>query len=98
MPALDAGIVEEIRIKVPRKWKIIFHNDDFTPMDFVVSLLEAVFNKNAEDAAVLMQTVHDEGRAVVGLYTKEIADTKVLQALRAAEEHQHPLLVTSEES
>lgn len=78
-------------------WHVVLHNDEFTPMDFVVYLLEEVFNKVEDEAEAIMLKVHNEGRARVGRYTKEIALTKVHQATELAEQHKHPLLVTAEE-
>lgn len=94
---VETATAREIKIKVPKLWKVIFHNDDFTPMDFVVELLKAVFNKTDEEADFLTNKVHEEGQAVIGLYTKEVAETKVIQAQKIAEDFEHPLLVTFEE-
>jgi len=79
-------------------WKVILHNDDFTPMEFVVQVLLQIFGKDLEEATRLMLTVHESGKATVGLYTKEVATTKVMQTQRAAEVYGHPLLSTTEEA
>jgi ATP-dependent Clp protease adaptor protein ClpS len=87
-----------VALKMPSMWRVVLHNDDFTPVDFVVLLLQAVFHKTPEEAQGLAEHVHNKGRAQVGLYTKEIAITKTETALRLAEQHEHPLLTTAEEA
>ena len=77
-------------IKTPRMYEVVLFNDDFTPMDFVVELLEQVFQLNAEKAEQVMMAVHEQGQAVAGVYTREIAETKTLQALRIAAHFGHP--------
>lgn len=79
-------------------WKVVLHNDDFTPLEFVVELLQAVFNKSTEDAISIAQHVHTSGKAQVGLYTKEIATSKATLAQQIAEDYEHPLLTTAEEA
>lgn len=86
------------KIKMPSMWKVILHNDDFTPLDFVVELLQVVFNKKPDEAIAIADHVHVRGRAQVGLYTREIAETKTALAQRIAEDYEHPLLTTSEEA
>jgi ATP-dependent Clp protease adaptor protein ClpS len=86
------------QLKVPSMWKVLLHNDDYTPMDFVIEILIQVFHKGAEEAHTLTMAVHNQGKANVGLYTKEIAETKVLQVERIAREAGHPLKVTAEEA
>jgi len=88
----------KIHIKDPSMWKVILHNDDYTPMDFVVQILIQIFDKDIEEATRLMMLVHESGKANVGLYTKEIAATKVILATRAAEAYGHPLMTTAEEA
>ncbi len=86
------------KIKMPSMWKVILHNDDFTPLDFVVELLQVVFNKNSDEAITIANHVHTRGRAQIGLYTREIAETKTSLAQSIAEQYEHPLLTTSEEA
>lgn len=88
----------KMTIKTPSMWKVILHNDDFTPMDFVVAVLMQIFGKSLEESVALMLTVHNEGRAVVSLYTREIAETKVRETMTAAQNAGHPLLATAEEA
>ena len=86
------------RLKTPSMWKVIIHNDDFTPVDFVVALIHNIFNKSLEESLRLTYIVHNNGKANIGLYTKEVALTKVSQVLQNAEYFGHPLLATTEES
>ncbi len=86
------------RYKLPSMWKVIIHNDDYTPMDFVVAVLEQIFTKSPEDAFRIMMHVHEHGRATVGLYTREVADTKTAQVVSAAVRHGYPLVASSEEA
>jgi len=85
------------KIQKPKKYAVIFHNDDFTPMDFVVHVLDKYFQKSIEDAKTIMLEVHHNGKAIVGLYTKEIADQKVFETMQAAETNNYPLVATFEE-
>lgn len=85
-------------LKTPSMWKVILHNDDFTPMDFVTMVLVDIFNKTHEEAEQLMLTVHHQGKANVGLFTKEVAVTKATQVRMVAEAHGHPLEATPEEA
>lgn len=78
-------------------WVVVLHNDDFTPMDFVVAILEEVFDKDEAEAEEIMLRVHNEGRSKVHRYTREIAETKVSQTMALATAHGHPLLCTAEE-
>jgi len=82
--------------KKPRKFKVLLLNDDFTPMDFVCHLLVEVFKKSAAEATRLMLTVHQEGRGIAGIYSKEIAETKAIQAQQYARAEGHPLMATIE--
>lgn len=86
-----------IKIKEPRHYQVIMHNDDFTPMDFVVELLRTVFHKDEPEAVHLMLTVHESGRASVGEYPYDIAATKVRTATARAREKGYPFRMTVEE-
>ena len=97
----DQGlIVEKARpkLKPPRLYKVILLNDDYTPMEFVVHVLEVFFTMNREKATQIMLHVHTRGRGVCGVYTRDIAETKVAQVNDYSREHQHPLLCTMEEA
>ena len=87
--------VEE-KTAVPRKYSVIFHNDDFTPMEFVAELLMLIFNKSDQEAMVLTEQVHLQGKAVVATYPKNIAQMKVNQVLEAAKANEFPLKCTME--
>jgi ATP-dependent Clp protease adaptor protein ClpS len=80
-------------LKEPRRYKVIFLNDDFTPMDFVVEVLRSVFFKSDAEAETLMLKVHHEGQAIVGIYSLDIAKTKVERARSMAEDEHYPLRV-----
>ncbi len=94
----DDATVETSRpqLKRPPKYKVLLHNDDFTPMDFVVWILESFFHMGREQANRVMWQVHTEGIGVAGVFTREIAETKVEQVSNQAREHQHPLKCTME--
>ncbi len=97
----DLGLaVEESRPKVkePARYKVILLNDDFTPMEFVVEVLQHFFGLNQENATRVMLSVHTKGKGVCGTYTREIAETKVDLVNEYARECQHPLLCTMEEA
>lgn len=96
MPQEQSGIRERQRFEIrePRKYKVIIHNDDFTTMDFVVSVLVNVFFKNQTEATALMLSVHRSGKAVVGVYSYDIACSKVAKATRMAQDAGYPLRLT----
>jgi ATP-dependent Clp protease adaptor protein ClpS len=79
-------------LKRPPLYKVMLLNDDYTPMDFVVEILEKFFGMNREKATHVMLTVHIHGKAVCGIYTRDIAETKAAQVNEYARENQHPLL------
>ena len=80
------------KLKRPSMYKVMLLNDDYTPMDFVVEILEIFFSMGREKATHVMLTVHVHGKAVCGIYTRDIAETKSAQVNQYAKEHQHPLL------
>ena len=79
------------KLKRPSMYKVMLLNDDYTPMDFVVEILEIFFSMGREKATHVMLTVHVHGKAVCGIYTRDIAETKSAQVNEYAKEHQHPL-------
>ena len=87
---------ERVLIEEPRQYKVIFHNDDFTTMEFVTDVLRRVFNKPADEAVTLMMRVHKEGQAVVGIYSYDVAMTKASQATAMARNEGFPLKITCE--
>lgn len=85
-----------IDIREPKQYQVIMHNDDFTPMDFVVELLQDIFHKDEIEAVHLMMKVHESGRASVGIYPRDIAVTKVQNATARAREQDYPFRMTIE--
>lgn len=85
-----------IRYRTPVMWTVVFINDDFTPMPFVVYVLVSIYNQSPQDANEVMLLVHNEGRARVGTYTKEVACNKAEMTLAFAFANQHPLCVYPE--
>lgn len=83
-------------LKEPSMYKVILLNDDYTPMEFVVTLLEKLFGMDREKATRIMLLVHSQGKGVCGIYTYEIAETKVAQVNDYSQRHQHPLLCSME--
>jgi ATP-dependent Clp protease adaptor protein ClpS len=92
------SVLTERRVKAkrPALYKVILHNDDFTPTDFVVVVLEKFFRKPHEEATQIMWNVHYQGFGVCGVFPKEIAETKVAQVSDFAREHEHPLKCSME--
>ncbi|HET9669559.1 MAG TPA: ATP-dependent Clp protease adapter ClpS [Casimicrobiaceae bacterium] len=89
---------ERTKVKPPPLYKVVLLNDDYTPMDFVVVVLQTVFGMSREKATQVMLQVHREGMGVCGTYTREVAATKVDQVINLARKHQHPLQCTMEET
>ncbi len=104
-PDLERGdsfdlTVEESRpkLKEPPLYRVVLINDDYTPMEFVVHILESIFSMERTRATQVMLEVHTKGKGVCGVYNFEIAETKVAQVMGISQQHQHPLLCTMEES
>ena len=95
----DEAAVAESREKVeqPPLYKVLLHNDDYTTMEFVVWVLESIYNMPEEQAVQVMLNVHLRGTGVAGIYTYEVAETKVERTTALAREHEYPLLATMEE-
>src|SRR5690349_7048003 len=95
----DSALAEsEEKVEEPPLFKVLLHNDDYTTMEFVVWVLESIFNMQEEQAIQVMLNVHLRGVGVAGIYTFEIAETKVEKATALAREQEFPLLVTMEEA
>lgn len=94
----NTGVITKTKPKTkkPSLYKVLLLNDDYTPMEFVVHVLERFFNKGREDATRIMLHVHQHGVGLCGLYTYEVAETKVTQVMDFARQHQHPLQCTME--
>ena len=86
----------EQRVQPPRLWRVLLHNDDYTTQEFVVWILETLFQKPRAEAFAVMMNVHRTGLGIAGVYTHDIAETKTKAAKQLAEEHEFPLLVTME--
>jgi ATP-dependent Clp protease adaptor protein ClpS len=100
-PEDDRGLaVEEAKpkLKKPPLFRVVLLNDDYTPMEFVVEVLELIFGMDRPKATRIMLEVHTQGKGVCGVFTYEIAETKVAQVSTYAEQNQHPLLCTLEEA
>ena len=93
-PSDGSLALEEVRpgLKQPLMYKVVIYNDDFTPMEFVVEVLENFFRLNREKATQIMLHVHTRGKGICGTYTKDVAETKVTQVNEYSRKHQHPLL------
>ncbi|WP_264642225.1 MULTISPECIES: ATP-dependent Clp protease adapter ClpS [unclassified Symbiopectobacterium] len=94
----DSDLLEKPQQKLqpPSLYNVILNNDDYTPMEFVIDVLQKFFSYDIERATQLMLTVHYEGKAVCGVYSADVAETKTVQVNRYARENEHPLLCTLE--
>jgi ATP-dependent Clp protease adaptor protein ClpS len=92
-PGREGGLATATRQRVarPPRFKVILYNDDYTPMEFVVTLLERIFGKGPSEATQIMLAIHNNGLGVAGVYVLEVAETKVVQVHRAAEQRGYPL-------
>lgn len=98
MSQTDASVLERTKFKTPSMWTVVLHNDDFTPMDFVVAVLSEVFGLSEGAAMMIMLEVHNKGKSPVGKFSKEIALTKAKRVRDLAEQCEHPLKATAEEA
>jgi ATP-dependent Clp protease adaptor protein ClpS len=89
---------QKSRVKPPPMFKVVLLNDDYTPMDFVVAVLQTFFSMSREQATQIMLKVHHEGRGVCGVYPRDIAASKVEQVCSYSRQHQHPLQCVMEEA
>lgn len=92
----DLAVATKPKTRKPPMYKVMVLNDDFTPMEFVVHVLERFFNMTHAQAVEIMLTVHKKGLAVVGVFSHEVAETKVAQVMEFAQQNQHPLQCTME--
>lgn len=97
----DAAVVTERRterqLQKPRLYKVLLHNDDYTTMEFVVYVLQSIFHRSEAEAVQVMLHVHRQGVGVAGVYTYEVAETRVAQVHTLAREHEYPLRASLEE-
>lgn len=91
-----AGTREQTTTQRPRLYRVLFLNDDYTPMDFVVEVLERYFHKSATEAQLIMLAVHHKGQGVAGVYTRDVAETKVAQVTAHARRAGYPLRLVAE--
>lgn len=94
----QTGVITQTRTKTkkPAMYKVILLNDDYTPMEFVVYVLQRFFQKSMEEATTIMLHVHQKGVGICGVYTFEVAETKVTQVMELSRQHGHPLQCTME--
>ncbi|OIP43643.1 MAG: ATP-dependent Clp protease adaptor ClpS [Deltaproteobacteria bacterium CG2_30_63_29] len=94
----DLAIAEKQKAKTkkPKRFRVLLHNDDYTTMEFVVEVLESVFRKSPSEATQIMLKVHNEGVGIAGIYSREVAETKVEQVHASAESAGYPLLASYE--
>jgi ATP-dependent Clp protease adaptor protein ClpS len=88
---------EDVKVKKPKMYKILLHNDDYTSMEFVVQVLVGIFNKRTDDAVRIMLDVHKKGIGIAGIYSYDIAITKISQAENMAKEYSYPLKLSLKE-
>ncbi len=97
MPKFEEELDFALELEEPRMFKVLLHNDDYTSMDFVVDILMRIFHKTKAQAEQIMLQIHKKNKAVCGVYTFEIAQTKAEQVKQLAKENEFPLLATIEE-
>ena len=95
-PEEGVDVEERPKTATPRRYRVIFHNDDYTTMEFVVDVLKRFFHKSDAEAVHIMLTVHKKGSAVAATYPRDIAETKVAEVTKHARSHGYPLLTTAE--
>ncbi|HEY9792521.1 MAG TPA: ATP-dependent Clp protease adapter ClpS [Candidatus Obscuribacterales bacterium] len=95
-PDTDVIVKSRPKTQKPSMYKVLLLNDDYTPMVFVVDILKSIFNKGHDEAVRIMLDVHHKGVGIGGTYTYEVAETKVMQVMDVAREHEHPLQCTCE--
>lgn len=93
---VEEGVKSELM--PPSMYKVILNNDDYTPMDFVIEVLQIFFSKNEQEATDIMLTIHHQGKGLCGIFPYGIAETKVLQVNQFARQNQHPLLCSLEKA
>ena len=98
MARAQSTTVEKTKVKFPDRFKVLMWNDDYTPMEFVVLVLESVFNKKEEEATQIMLHVHKNGIGICGIFTYEVAESKCKTVMDLAKKHEHPLQCTMEKN
>ena len=95
---IDLEVINEISVKHPKKYKVLILNDDYTSMEFVIDILMTIFHKSYQEAQDIMLEVHNKDKGVCGVYTNEIAETKIMQVHKNARESGFPLRAEMEEA
>jgi ATP-dependent Clp protease adaptor protein ClpS len=93
----ESGVITQKKLARPKLYKVLLHNDDYTTMEFVIFILQKTFSKTFEEAQGVMLKVHNDGAGECGIYTFEIAESKVAKVLSLAKENGHPLMCTYEQ-
>lgn len=88
--------VKKTKLRPPRMYKVLMHNDDYTTMEFVILVLQKFFNKNSDEAHAIMLEVHNRGFGICGIYTYEVAESKVAKVTKYARDNGHPLKCSTE--
>ncbi len=97
MPKFEEELDLALELEEPQMFKVLLHNDDYTSMDFVVEVLTGIFHKSHAQAEQIMLQIHEKGKAICGVYSFEIAQTKAQQVKQRAKQNEFPLLATIEE-
>ena len=99
-PRTTGDVLEKQKesLKVPDSWKVVLLNDDYTPMDFVIEILESIFHRTPAEAYRIMMQVHTQGSGIAGVYTHEVAETKVTDAVELARNAGYPLQAIMEQA
>ena len=99
-PQTTGDVLEKTKtvLKEPEQWNVLLLNDDYTPMDFVVEVLESIFNRHPSEAYRIMMQVHTQGSGLAGVYPHDIAETKVASVVQSAQESGYPLQATLEKA
>ena len=97
MPKFEEELDLALELEEPQMFKVLLHNDDYTSMDFVVEILTGIFHKTHAQAEQIMLQIHEKGKAICGVYSFEIAQTKAQQVKQRAKQNEFPLLATIEE-
>ena len=93
----DLELFDEVKTEYPKKYKVLMLNDDYTSMEFVIDILITIFHKSYTQAESIMLDIHKKGRGLCGVYTHEIAETKIMQVHKKAKDNGFPLKATMEE-
>ncbi len=97
-PAGDEAVDVSLAVRMPKNYKVLMHNDNYTTMEFVVDILQSIFHKNLNQATAIMMNIHEKGLGICGIFTEEIAETKVMQVHERARKAGFPLRCSLEEA